>query len=168
MPLQRTPTSQDELPRKGQLLPELWLPTPDGVEHTIAAYRGRRTCIVIAAGDRAAYFVEQLSALASEFAADEIAVVVAVAANALDVRQFARPGLILTADPDLKAHARLAGTARDGKLPWGAYVTDQFGEIYFAARELEGDSPPSGSDLLGWARYVNVRCEECFPPEWPA
>ncbi len=176
MVMQRTPPASGELPRKGNLLPDLWLPTANGVEHTIAAYRGPRTCIVIAAGTKARDFLEQLTATAAEFRADEIAVLIIVPGAHDRVRALARDAgsgntsttnLILVGDPDARAHRRLAGPERNGEPPWAAYVTDQFGEIYALFREADGDQLPTAADLLDWARFVNIRCEECFPPEWP-
>lgn len=156
-----------ELPRKGHLLPDLWLATRDGVEHTVAAYRGHKTCVVIATGDQGSDFLHHLADRTSDFLAEEV-VVVAILPHAPDDmpergdaadRRFP----IVAFDAGGKAHARIAG----GSGAWAVYVTDRYGEITAAWRADTHPSPPSIDEILEWARYTNLRCDECFPSEWP-
>jgi hypothetical protein len=163
MAMQRTPPTAGELPRKGHLLPDLWLADASGNARPISSYRDARTAIVIAAGSLANEFIRDLATLASDFGAENIAVIVIVP----HATPPSSPHLIVLADPDGSAHARFAGSPRQAKAAWAAYVTDQYAEIYAVFREAAGDPRPSAKDLLDWAKFVNIRCEECFPPEWP-
>lgn len=163
MVMQRTPPPAGELPRKGHLLPDLWLPDASGVQRPLSSIRGARSAIVVAAGSQADYFVRDLETLAGDFRAENIAVIV-ICPDKLPPHSSDQ---IALRDADSSAHARLAGPLLGEHLPWAAYVTDQFGEIYAVFREASGDTIPSAKELLEWAKFVNIRCEECFPPEWP-
>ena len=156
--MQRTPPAAGELPRKGNLLPDLWLADATGEPRPLSSWRGARTAVIVAAGSHAREFLDSLSAASAELRAENIAVIVIVLDRA------ANGDLIVLRDPGGSAHARLAGTTMNA---WAAYVTDQYGEIYALFRHDSGDAVPSAKDLLEWAKFVNIRCEECFPPEWP-
>jgi len=153
----------DELPRKNQLLPDLSVTTQQGVQQTLAAQRGRRTCVVVAVGRRAQEFNDAFAPLAEEFATNDVTVILILPSGV----QVSGIGLIVVRGED-SVHGRLGARGSDGEPMWAAYVTDQYGEIYALWRERDGDAVPSALEVLDWAKYVNVRCEECFPPEWPA
>jgi hypothetical protein len=42
------------------------------------------------------------------------------------------------------------------------FMTDRYGDPFPLARRRR-----PGAGLLDWARFISIRCEECFPPEWP-
>lgn len=165
MVMQRTVPVAGELPRKGHLLPDVWLTDVGGASQSLSSLRGDRTAVVVAAGTHGKEFAETLAEQIAEFEAEKIAVFVIVPGT--NAPHLQRRGLRVLSDANGSAHLRLAGPLRDGVQPWAAYVTDQYGEIYALFTQARGDALPKAKELLEWAKFVNIRCEECFPPEWP-
>ena len=153
------------IPRKGELLPDFELLTPEGAPTRISELRGRKTMVLLMTGDSSSELLPYCRRLATQLAdvrAEDANVIAVLPANAAAVGQFARDsGLVngVLADCDGRAHARIGGVP-------AIFVTDRHGEI-FAAFHAEAAKLPSADELLKWVQFVNMQCEECFPPEWP-
>ena len=47
------------------------------------------------------------------------------------------------------------------------FVADRWGEI-FSARNIENAQDlPAEAEIRDWLEFIELQCEECFPPEWP-
>lgn len=159
-------------PRRGTRLPDLALSAVSGNTLQLSDGRGRRNLALILAGDaQAAARLELLPGLARSYAeitAQEAQVLAVVACTREQARslaaQFPFPVLL---DPESRAHRALAGFDAHGRPAPAVYVTDRYGEVFAAFRAAEGRSLPDASEVLKWLEFVNIQCEECFPPEWP-
>jgi peroxiredoxin len=153
------------IPRKGELLPDFELLTVDGALTRISEVHGRKTMVLIITGDSTSdllSYCRQLAEGLESFRVEEANVFVVVRGEAADAGGFARSSGLLNAvfgDRDGRAHARI------GNAPT-VFVTDRHGEI-FAVFHSEAAPLPSADELLKWVQFVNMQCEECFPPEWP-
>lgn len=165
-------TAPTRFPRRGTRLPDLALSAISGETLQLSECRGRRNLALILAGDSwAAARLELLPDLARSYAeiTAQEAQVLAVVADAREqarslAAQFPYPLLL---DPESRAHRALAGFDADGRPAPAVYVTDRYGEVFAAFRAAEGRPLPDAGEILKWLEFVNIQCEECFPPEWP-
>lgn len=44
-------------------------------------------------------------------------------------------------------------------------ITDQWGEVYFAAEAGEGHELPDREEIVEWVRFLAIQCPECEGPE---
>jgi peroxiredoxin len=51
-------------------------------------------------------------------------------------------------------------------LPVGIFVCDRFGELYTQTIAADANDLPSEPEIRDWASFIDMRCPECFPPEW--
>ncbi|MBD2260014.1 redoxin domain-containing protein [Pseudanabaena sp. FACHB-2040] len=51
-------------------------------------------------------------------------------------------------------------------LPVGLFVCDRFGELYTQTIAADANDLPSEPEIRDWAGFIDMRCPECFPPEW--
>lgn len=151
------------IPAKGQMLPEVRLLAPDGRPVPLSRYRHARNLILAFLGPRGAFLRSPLvPSLKREYAAiQEAAAEVLVVLNgppedAAAAEAALRLPFPLLADPDGDAHKRF-GALGDGPA---IYVADRFGEIHFAAHPTTPGDVPSALDLLGWLNYIELLCPE--------
>jgi len=77
----------------------------------------------------------------------------------------AEQGVVIAASPD-DATVRAALERQNGGAvirPTGM-VTDRYGEIIHVWQ----GALPAAEAAIRMLEYATIRCEECFPPEWPA
>ena len=166
------PSANSPYPRRGMRLPDLAFDDLFGRPVQLSDYRARRNLALILAGDsESAAHLPLLADLARrypEFAGQETQVLVVVAASREQAQSMASqlPFPVLL-DPDSRAHRALAGSDADGRVATAVYVTDRYGEVFAAFRSAEGLPLPDAGEILKWLEFVNIQCEECFPPEWP-
>ena len=146
-------------PERGKLLPNFALTASDGRRVQFTDFKNQRNVVLVFGPD---VLLDEIARLHDRFLREEAQVVAVLRAGVEQAAQRRRehgwPFLVL-ADPDGAVHRRLG--AEDGAA---AYVTDRFGEVFWAARgEL-----PAAAALLDWLEFVNRQCPECFPSEWPA
>jgi hypothetical protein len=107
--------------------------------------RGARSLLLVyGGGEQVASLLEELEKRRAEVEAEQ-AVVIGASPEDRSVRSA------------LEAQN---GGAIEGPL---AIVTDRFGEIIHI---WQGALPDAGA-AIHMLQYVTIRCEECFPPEWP-
>ena len=47
------------------------------------------------------------------------------------------------------------------------FVADRWGAI-FTSKSVENDRDlPAEAEIREWLEFIELQCEECFPPEWP-
>jgi peroxiredoxin len=47
------------------------------------------------------------------------------------------------------------------------FVADRWGAI-FTSKTVENDRDlPTEAEIREWLEFIELQCEECFPPEWP-
>lgn len=68
-------------------------------------------------------------------------------------------------DEEGRVLRRYAGLG-EGPLPVGVFVCDRFGELYTQTLVADAKNLPSEPETRDWAGFIDMRCPECFPPEW--
>jgi hypothetical protein len=125
------------------MLRDLAAHTLEGQPVQLSDLRGRRNLVLIFAGTDAeeGRLISELQACGEAVREEE-----AVAA------------VFAAADPDARAwYGALAG---DGTPRAALYVSDRYGEIYFAAHPERGQALPSAAEVLEWLRFINAQCPE--------
>jgi peroxiredoxin len=49
----------------------------------------------------------------------------------------------------------------------GVFVADRWGLLFKMAIADQNHSLPGESEIRDWLEFIEIQCEECFPPEWP-
>ena len=49
----------------------------------------------------------------------------------------------------------------------GVFVADRWGSIFTTKIAGRGHAMPDESEIREWLEFIEIQCEECFPPEWP-
>lgn len=66
-----------------------------------------------------------------------------------------------------KARSRyFSGDQSDSAHPVGLFICDRFGELYHKTLADEADQLLSEPEIRDWVTFIDMRCPECFPPEW--
>jgi hypothetical protein len=149
----------------GTLIPSLRLPRLAGGEPLeLRSGRGPRIFLVLHAGycARCADYLEEAAAIAPQLAdwgARLIAIVSDQAAPDPAPQARGGPRVILVADPEAAFAKRL-------NLEGAAIVvTDEWGEIFYAAATGEEHALPVPAELVEWVRFLSIQCPECEQPE---
>jgi peroxiredoxin len=138
-------------PQPSQLIPDFRLSTNEGREFAISGFRGRRNLLLIFAATAVPPIVAELSRLTSELAEEETQVLV-IARRPLKGLEGDFPVLI---DKDGAVCRRFG--AENGPA---VYITDQYGEIYSAARSQHAEPLPDGKEILASLQHINAACPE--------
>lgn len=165
-------TAETRVFRRGQLLPPLPLRAPGGEAFDLAAHRGRNNLVLVLAadGERTALLLHQLALRHAEFKEEETRVLSVLHGSEKAAQAMAgQRGLTFPVLPDADAavHCALGAATCSAASQPAVFITDRYGEIYAAWTGLDARLP-SAQELLEWAGFINIQCEECFPPEWPA
>jgi peroxiredoxin len=55
----------------------------------------------------------------------------------------------------------------DAVVEAAIFVADRWGAI-FSSKSVEKDHDlPAEAEIREWLEFIELQCEECFPPEWP-
>ncbi len=159
-------------PRRGTRLPDLELAAISGEPVQLSdCRRGRNLALILAGDSQAASRLELLPELARrypELVEQEAQVLAVVAATREQAHTLAAQlPFPVFLDPESRAHRALAGFEAGGRPAPAIYVTDRYGEVFAAFRSADGQPIPDAGEILKWLEFVNIQCEECFPPEWP-
>jgi peroxiredoxin len=49
----------------------------------------------------------------------------------------------------------------------GVFVADRWGALFALTIADKEHSMPGESEIREWLEFIEIQCEECFPPEWP-
>ena len=57
----------------------------------------------------------------------------------------------------------------DGAAPHvaGVFVADRWGSLFTTRIADQEHSLPGEPEIREWLEFIEIQCEECFPPEWP-
>jgi len=125
------------------MLRDLTTPTLDGERVQLSDLRGRRNLVLIFAGTDAeeARLISELQGCGETLREEETVVAIFAAADA-DTRAW------------------YGALAEDGTPRAALYISDRYGEIYFAAHPEPGQALPSAAEALEWLRFINAQCPE--------
>ena len=159
-------------PRK--LIPPLTMRLPDG--RTIHAwdFKQKKNLVIafLDADCRACEdFLGRLAEIAAELRAKEaVALVVFLKPPSRRVTDFLPEGIFAGADPSGRSVRAFFGDgalSSRGLAQPGVFVTDRYGELaanWIAAR----DNFPATGEILACLGQIEIACEECTTPHWPA
>jgi peroxiredoxin len=147
--------------RRGQVIPTFTLPDTTGAPVRRTAYRGKQNLVLAflpdAEDDGARAY---LRALARSYAAlraetgEVLAILRGGQAPIADARRELALPFPLLRDADGAATARfLPPMARAG-----VFVTDRYGELYFAAPAADTATLPPTDEILGWLEAIDRQC----------
>lgn len=160
--------------KRGELLPDVTLPSGGRQNVRLSDYRGRLNLVVILAGGMDDENVTQLLASAarkhSDLLSEEAAVIAIVSKNRAgrtpSVLRADWP-LVVLIDRDGHAHQAFNALDADGTAVPAVFIADRYGEIY-AEYHADGQHELPGIDeVLEWLSFINIQCPECGAPEWP-
>jgi hypothetical protein len=128
---------------RGMLLRDIPIVTLDGAPAWLSDFRGRRNVVLIFAGTDA-----EEARLISELRECKDA-----------VREEEAVAAIFTgADAAIRG---CYGALDERDTPAAAlYISDRYGEIFFAAHVRRGQPLPSAAEVLEWLRFINSQCPE--------
>lgn len=128
---------------RGMMLRDISATTLEGVPAWLSDFRGRRNLVLIFAGTNGeeGRLLSELRQSREELREEEAVV-----------------AILSDADPESRAWY---GALTAGGAPHAAlYITDRYGEIYFAAHPERGQPLPSAAEVLDWLRFINSQCPE--------
>ena len=125
------------------MLRDLKAPSLDGPPVQLSDLRGRRNLVLIFAGTDGAEWrlIAELRQAAGELREEEATAVI-------------------VADAGAESRAWYGALAPDGVPGAALYISDRYGEIYFAAHPERGQPLPSAAEVLDWLRFINSQCPE--------
>jgi peroxiredoxin len=62
---------------------------------------------------------------------------------------------------------RTGETAETAAPEAGVFVVDRWGAIFTWESAAEEHDLLAEAELRQWLEFIEIQCEECFPPEWP-
>ncbi len=128
---------------RGMLVHDLPAQTLDGGPVHASDFRGRRNLVLIFPGVTAeeSLLVRELRQQAADLQEEE-----AVA--------------LLAADVPAELLGYYGAISNRGERRPALYITDRYGEIYYAAHGESGGTLPSAAEVLDWLRFINSQCPE--------
>ncbi len=167
-----------------QLIPPLTARTPAG--RTVQAWDYKQKKSLVIAFLRAADFAEQgpraaeprkdfvteLAARAEELHSLEAVALIILPEPAPSALAAELPEeVILTSDASGRSQRAFLGDdafSSAGLARTGVFVTDRFGELYAQWIVRHASELPPVEEVLSWLSQIQMACEECGAPHWPA
>jgi len=165
-------TPPNELPAKGQRLPDFTLTSTLGRAIHLSDYRGHANLVLIFSDDNPET-TQLMSDVAGHYAelkdekTDVLAIVRAIPRQAVERTYAAAVPYPVLIDVDGSIHRRFGAVDFHGSDSSAVYITDLFGEVSAVYRTQDGQPLPTVADILDWLAFINIQCPECEPPEWP-
>lgn len=125
------------------MLRDIPVTTLEGVPAWASDFRGRRNLVLIFAGTNGEDW-----RLLSELR------------DARDELREEESAICVVAEAEPETRAPYGALAADGSPRAALYITDRYGEIYFAAHPERGQALPSAAEVLDWLRFINSQCPE--------
>lgn len=150
-------------PVKGVRVRDYPLFDAEGSAIEISSFRGRRNVVLLFAGTRETgeLVAGRLAGLDKELLEKDAVAIVILAGEPAWASGL--KSIQIASDPAGEAHKEISGGTLATKFVQACYITDKFGEVYAALREI-----PPAVEILSWLDYINAECPECEPPEWPS
>jgi hypothetical protein len=167
-----------------QLIPPLTARTPAGRTVQAWDYKQKKSLVIaflraedlVPQGASAAAprsnFVADLAAHAAELRSRE-AVVLVVLPGAIPASLGGNlpEEIIVAADTSGRSHRAFLGEdafSTAGLVRTGVFVTDRFGELCAQWIARDASELPAAAEILSWLSQLQIACEECGAPHWPA
>ena len=157
-----------------QLIPPLTIHTPDGRTVQAWDYKQKKNLVVAFLDAHCAPCEEFLRLLASNSAVlrerDAVALLVFLEQPPRLLTDSLPAEVIIGADtPGRSARAFLGDDAfaAPGFVRGGVFVTDRYGELS-AQWSIERHKFPALAEILGALDFVQMACDSCANPAWPA
>lgn len=136
----------------------------------ISSFRGQSNLVLVFPGhsDAMRGFLEEVQRHGREFS-EQDAVVVAIVPCGSEEQAISiekNSPIVVLYDQSHAAY-RLSGATENGRLVPLVYLTDRFGEIVSTYIAPEHSMPPALEEILSTLEFMNHKCPECEPPEWP-
>jgi peroxiredoxin len=144
-------SSAHDFPKPSQMIPDFRLSTSEGREFAISGFRGRRNLLLIFAANAFPPIVEGLARRTAELSEEQTQVLV-IARTPVKSIGGVFPVLL---DADGYVGRRFGAESAPA-----VYITDQYGEIYSAARSEGAEPLPDADQILASLRHINVACPE--------
>jgi hypothetical protein len=160
--------------RTRQLIPPLTLHTPGGRTLRAWDFKQKKNVVIAfldASCARCEEFAQRLAAQAVDLHAREAAALLAYLEPPPEVISDSLPaGIFSGADMSGRAARAFLGEealSAQGLERRGVFVADRYGEL-FAQWVFEGHQFPGIAEILSSLNQMEIACEECGVPEWPA
>lgn len=158
--------------KPGYLIRDFILTSSRGARVQISDRRGRSNLVLVFAGcaSAASDFLSDVARQQQRFGEQEamvIALFQLVPQDEQFLKTWATPPLLLLSDQGGRVHRRFGAVDQEGKSNPVIYVTDRYGEIASVFVTRKGEQLPTAEQLLKTLEFINSRCPECEPPEWP-
>lgn len=168
------PKPQRSLPAVGEVVPDVTVQLDTAASLPLSALRARHNLVLVFLCGGRRCGLQLVDALFShpELAQEESIVLPVLhgdpaAARALNLERW-QGQLNVAADSDGSLHRLFGALAEEGYSDPALYITDRWGQIYAAIRELDGDALPTADEIVASLRHINHACEECDPGiDWP-
>lgn len=162
-------------PAKGQLIRGFTLTSSFGQPVSLSDYRGRSNLVLIFCGDgsipsdfKILAEIERDYAVFQDEQTQVLAILQCGLQEAARIRQQSHLSFPLLVDMDGQTHRSAGAADKQGHPAAAVYITDQFGEVFAAYRDADGETMPSVETIVKLIRFINIQCPECGHPEWPA
>lgn len=159
--------------RVRQVIPPLTLLTGEGKTIRAWDFKHKKNLVIgfLDAGcTLCEAFMRSLSARAAELREKEaVALLVLPAESALTMSSSLPPEIVVGTDIGNQSIRRFLSETETlaPHINRGVFATDRYGEIS-ALWMVPRHEFPAISEILGSIDLVEIACEECFPPHWPA
>jgi AhpC/TSA family len=160
--------------RVRQLIPPLTLRTAQGRTIRAGDFKQKKNLVVAFLDANCALcdeFLSQFAARAADLRGKEtVALVAYLDAPPLSIAESLPEEIIAGADmPGRAARAFLGDDAFSarGLVRGGIFVADRYGEL-FAQWAIARHEFPAADEIFGWLDQIEMACEECSTPLWPA
>jgi peroxiredoxin len=156
-----------EIPRTGYRLRDFLLKSTTGPEVRLSDYRGRSNLILIFVDPAEPLApIRDLAAQYSRIREEQTEVLLIVPAARLGEPEASiQLPFPLLVDRNRQVHAEYGLERKADSIP-AIFIADRFGELVASYVGSEIANATSAS-ILKWLQFMNSRCPECEPPEWP-
>lgn len=152
------------------MIRDFTLPDLFGNQVRISDFRGKTNLVLFFLGNSPTNSLAwSLANKRSDFA-EQQATLVAILSRAPDAQESGKlsSGLpVVLRDEEACIHRLFGAIDECGAPATVVYITDRFGEIASVHPEVSGKQLPPVEDVLKTLEFINHRCPECEPPEWP-
>ena len=161
--------------RTRQLIPPLTVRTLAGRTVQAWDYKQKKNLVIAflhAGCTSCAGFLDRLAFRAADLKDREtVALIVYLEAPQRAVAEPLPPEIVLGAD--MSGHSARAYIGEEAASPagldkLGVFVADRYGELYAQWLVHREHQFPGMAEILSWLRQIEVACEQCGVPHWPA
>ncbi len=161
--------------RTRQLIPPLTVRTLAGRTVQAWDYKQKKNLVIAflhAGCASCAGFLDRLASRAADLKDREtVALIVYLETPPRAIAEPLPPEIVLGADMSgrsARAYVGEEAASLAGLDMLGVFVADRYGELYAQWLMYREHQFPGVAEILSWLRQIEVACEECSVPHWPA